>query len=242
MVKEADIIVIGKTVDATSRWETERSGQVFLYTYVTFEVERYIKGKSAGDVIVIKHAGGAVEIPIPDEPGVIELPSGFTREVTEEDIEYYKGLKEKFGDAYPAFIVGQLRSDSPTFVVGYRELLFLKRGGTFEGKPVFGVVGAFQGKYTIVEGKAVVDWGHGLTMEIFILSKRAELGDEGSKRELERRFYDYPKIPKDEVPSLEELLDRIEEIMSTGVIQTSWGKVKFFRRSLVRHGGKARGE
>jgi len=79
-------------------------------------------------------------------------------------------------------------------------------------------------------------------MEIFILSKRAELGDEGSKRELERRFYDYPKIPKDEVPSLEELLDRIEEIMSTGVIQTSWGKVKFFRRSLVRHGGKARGE
>jgi len=35
------------------------------------------------------------------------------------------------------------------------------------------------------------------------------------------------------VSPLDELLDRIREIMTTGVIQTSWGKVKFFREPLV---------
>ncbi|HDH99616.1 MAG TPA: hypothetical protein ENF74_01355, partial [Firmicutes bacterium] len=77
MVKEADIIVIGKTVDVASRLESERSGRISTmygpgcYTYVTFEVERYIKGEPVSDVIVIKHAGGEVELPIPDEPGVV---------------------------------------------------------------------------------------------------------------------------------------------------------------------------
>jgi len=235
MVKEADIIVIGKTVDVASRLESERSGRISTmygpgcYTYVTFEVERYIKGEPVSDVIVIKHAGGEVELPIPDEPGVVELPFGstiLTIEVTEEDIEYYKEQKEKFGDAYPAFVVSYWCEDTPTFVIGYRELLLLKRdGSTFEGKPVFYVVGAFQGKYTIVDGKAIQSDGYGLTMEIFISSKRAEMGDESSRFELNYPFLQ--EIPSFVFP-LDELLDRIEEIIATGVIQTSWGKVKSF--------------
>lgn len=250
MVKEADIIVIGKTVDVTSRWES--GGRVSMYTYVTFEVERYIKGKSVGDVIVIKHAGGAAEIPIPDEPGIVTLPSGQTIEFTEEDIRRYEEL------GWDTITVGEWVEDSPVFATGYRELLLLKKDGSkFDGKPVFGVVGAFQGKYTIIEDKVFWNpggsslWGSTMDIEINLRRLRRKLGrdDIDAKKALELirkmdidemieygvsyEIIDNLKIfLKDfephSVSPLDELLDRIREIMTTGVIQTSWGKVKSF--------------
>jgi hypothetical protein len=54
---KADLIVIGRVIDAESRWNETKSN---IYTYVSLSIEEEIKGHSTKEVITIKILGGAV--------------------------------------------------------------------------------------------------------------------------------------------------------------------------------------
>ncbi|MCK5380612.1 MAG: hypothetical protein KAJ81_04015 [Candidatus Latescibacteria bacterium] len=190
MVQEADLIVIGKVADITCR--RIEDANIFIRTYVTFEVEETMKGTSAGDVIVIEFEGGAVKKPDSDEYVVISV------------------------------------SDTPSFFVGNRDVLFLRisHGHHFDDKPVFYVAGAF-GKYGIAGDKAVPELRNGFPEQyIFDAWKEGHPEEsEESYQAWQKSFWPTPDDPK-AVP-LKELLERIEEISATTVIeQTSWGKIK----------------
>jgi hypothetical protein len=58
LTTKSDLIVIGKVTDATSKWATDRSN---IYTYVTINVEEFIKGSHLTNEILIQVLGGAVE-------------------------------------------------------------------------------------------------------------------------------------------------------------------------------------
>jgi hypothetical protein len=57
MADRADVIFVGKALGATADWNARRTR---IYTYVTFEVEKYLKGGTGGRQMTIRLWGGQV--------------------------------------------------------------------------------------------------------------------------------------------------------------------------------------
>lgn len=57
MARRADAIFIGKAVGSRTEWNVERTR---IYTYVTFEVERFLKGGAGEREMTIRLLGGRV--------------------------------------------------------------------------------------------------------------------------------------------------------------------------------------
>lgn len=162
LIKGSNHIVIGKVVDMTCRWAEQWTEEQpgLVYTHATLAVEEYVKGESVGGVLAIKIGGGEITIPIPDDPETYVPPP--LRGVSEEIVLGYWPVR-KFAEMVRGHKAGQDSvtlgfwvEDTPEFEQDERVLVFLKGGEShFEGKPVFSPVGASQGKYTIVESKAV---------------------------------------------------------------------------------------
>lgn len=55
MAQRAEMILIGRVASSRADWNTRRTR---IYTYVTLEVERFLKGGAGEDEITIRHWGG----------------------------------------------------------------------------------------------------------------------------------------------------------------------------------------
>lgn len=123
-------------------------------------------------------------------------------------------------------------SDRPSFFMDERDVLLLRRiedGDDFEGKPIFSIFGAVQGKYAISGDKVVQDNGNGSpAFYIFGVWRQWYPEEEESVeryREWLKGFWPTPDDPG--ALPLKELLERIKVIMATTTIElTSWGKIK----------------
>ncbi|MCE1246972.1 MAG: hypothetical protein LWY06_10025 [Firmicutes bacterium] len=75
LAKNADIILSGKVIDTTAKWEVNpQTGKKNIYTYVTLELIDVVKGKVKGNTYTFRVLGGA----IPGEriaQGVVEMPA-----------------------------------------------------------------------------------------------------------------------------------------------------------------------
>lgn len=163
LVERSSHIVIGRVVDKTCQWAQQWTPGLLclVYTYVTIAVDEYIKGESVGDSLVIRIWGGEIKIPVPDNPETFVPPplQGVSEEILLQYwpvgtfTEMVRAAKEGGQDSLS---LGFRVYESAEFEKGEKVLLFLEGGGShFEGRPIFSPVGAFQGKYTIVRGKAV---------------------------------------------------------------------------------------
>lgn len=58
LTTKSDLIIVGKVIDATSKWAGDRSN---IYTYVTINVEEFIKGSQLTNEILVQVLGGAIK-------------------------------------------------------------------------------------------------------------------------------------------------------------------------------------
>ena len=73
MTDRADMIFTGRVVGRRAEWNTERTR---IYTYVTFEVETYLKGGSDARVATVRLLGGQVGRYLAHLPGTPQFGMG----------------------------------------------------------------------------------------------------------------------------------------------------------------------
>lgn len=89
ITSEADVILTGKVIKQTHSWGKSKSK---IYTFVTIEVDDYIKGNQTEKTLIVRHPGGEVD-------GIGELYSHMPKFRDDEEILLF-AEKERGSSTY----------------------------------------------------------------------------------------------------------------------------------------------